>query len=221
VIVDYIDAHREEFGVEPICEVLQVAPSTYYDNKTRPPSRRSVTDAALKQEIERVYGENFEVYGAAKVWWQLHREGIACGRDRVARLMRELGICGATRVRCKRTTVAAKKAQLPADLVRRNFKVPAPNRLWVNDLTYVPIWSGFTYTAFVIDAFSQRIVGWKVSTSLATGLALDALEMAIWSRRGESLEGLVHHSDRGSQYLAIRYTARCCRPVWVATVRQV
>jgi putative transposase len=189
--------------------VLQFAPSTYYDNKSRPPSRRSVTDAELKKEIERVYEENFEVYGAEKIWWQLHREGIACGRDRVARLMRELGIFGATRTKSTRTTVPAKKPQpLPSDLVRRNFKAPEPNRLWVNDLTYVPIWSGFAYTAFVIDAFSQRIVGWKVSASLETGLALDALEMAIWSRRGESLEGLVHHSDRGSQYLAIRYTAR-------------
>jgi putative transposase len=189
--------------------VLQFAPSTYYDNKTRPPSRRSVTDAELKKEIERVYEDNFSCYGAEKVWWQLHRQGIACGRDRVARLMRELGIFGATRAKCTRTTVPAKRAQpLPADLVKRNFKTAEPNRLWVNDLTYVPIWSGFAYTAFVIDAFSQRIVGWKVSTSLETGLALDALEMAIWSRRGESLEGLVHHSDRGSQYLAIRYTAR-------------
>jgi putative transposase len=189
--------------------VLQFAPSTYYDNKSRPPSRRSVTDAELKKQIERVYEQNFEVYGAEKIWWQLHREGIACGRDRVARLMRELGIFGVTRVRCKRTTVPAKKPQsLPSDLVRRNFKAAEPNRLWVNDLTYVPIWSGFAYTAFVIDAFSRRVVGWKVSSSLETGLALDALEMAIWSRRGESLEGLVHHSDRGSQYLAIRYTTR-------------
>jgi putative transposase len=208
-VVDYIDQHRDRWGVGPICEVLQFAPSTYYDNKTRPPSRRSVDDAELKKEIERVYEENFSCYGAEKVWWQLHREGIACGRDRVARLMRELGIFGATRAKGKRTTVPAKEAQpLPADLVQRNFKATEPNRLWVNDLTYVPIWSGFAYTAFVIDAFSQRIVGWKVSTSLETGLALDALEMAIWSRRGESLEGLVHHSDRGSQYLAIRYTAR-------------
>jgi putative transposase len=189
--------------------VLQFAPSTYYDNKSRPPSRRSVTDAELKKEIERVYEQNYEVYGAEKIWWQLHRDGIACGRDRVARLMRELGIFGVTRTKSTRTTVPAKKSQpLPSDLVKRNFKATAPNRLWVNDLTYVPIWSGFAYTAFVIDAFSQRIVGWKVSTSLETGLALDALEMAIWSRWGESLEGLVHHSDRGSQYLAIRYTAR-------------
>jgi putative transposase len=188
--------------------VLEVAPSTYYDNKSRPPSRRSVTDGELKKEILRVYEENFEVYGAEKIWWQLHRQGVSCGRDRVARLMRELGIYGATRQKTKRTTVAAKKAELPGDLVRRNFKAAEPNRLWVNDLTYVPIWSGFAYTAFVIDAFSQRIVGWKVAGSLETGLALDALEMAIWSRRGQPLDGLVHHSDRGSQYLAIRYTGR-------------
>jgi len=188
--------------------VLQFAPSTYYDNKTRPPSRRSVTDAELKKEISRVYEDNFEVYGAEKIWWQLHREAISCGRDRVARLMRELGIFGATRQKTKRTTVRAKKDQLPADLVNRNFKATEPNRLWVNDLTYVPIWGGFAYTAFVIDAFSQRIVGWKVSASLETGLALDALEMAIWSRRSEPLKGLVHHSDRGSQYLAVRYSTR-------------
>jgi putative transposase len=199
--------------------VLQVAPSTYYDNKSRPPSRRSVTDAQLKKEISRVYEDNFEVYGAEKIWWALHREGIACGRDRVARLMRALGIVGARRTKSTRTTVPAKKSQpLPADLVRRNFTASEPNRLWVNDLTYVPTWSGFAYTAFVIDAFSQRIVGWKASTSLETGLALDALEMAIWSRRGESLYGLVHHSDRGSQYLAIRYTARLAEAGIAASV---
>jgi putative transposase len=157
-------------GVEPICAVLQFAPSTYYDHKSRPPSRRSVSDAELKKEILRVYEENFGVYGAEKIWWQLHREGISCGRDRVARLMRELGIFGATRQKTKRTTWPAKKAPLPADLVKRNFKVTEPNRLWVNDLTYVPVWSGFAHTAFVIDAFSQRIVGWRVSASLATDL---------------------------------------------------
>lgn len=156
-----------------------------------------------------MYEENFEVYGSEKIWWQLHRDGIACGRDRVARLMRGLGLRGASRAKTARTTRPAKRPQpLPADLVRRNFRATEPNRLWVNDLTYVPIWSGFAYTAFVIDAFSRRIVGWKVSGSLETGLALDALEMAIWARRGQSLDGLVHHSDRGSQYLAIRYTTR-------------
>ena len=188
--------------------MLQFAPSTYYDNKSRPPSRRSVSDAELKKEIMRIWEENFAAYGAEKIWWQLHREGIACGRDRVARLMRQLGILGVTRHKTKRTTVVKQNQALPEDLVRRNFTAAGPNRLWVNDVTYVPIWSGFAYTAFVVDAFSQRIVGWKVSGSLETGLALDALEMAIWSRWGHSLEGLVHHSDRGGQYLAIRYTAR-------------
>jgi len=206
--VAFIDGHKEEFGVEPICRVVEVAPSTYYDNKSRPPSRRSVTDAELKKEISRVWEENFEVYGSEKIWWQLHREGISCGRDRVARLMRALGIFGVTRQKTKRTTVAKKNQALPEDRVRRNFQADAPNRLWVNDLTYVSVWGGFAYTAFVIDAFGQRIVGWKVSGSLETGLALDALEMAISTRWGRSLEGLVHHSDRGSQYTAIRYSAR-------------
>lgn len=218
-MVDYIDQHKSRWGVEPICEVLQFAPSTYYDNKSRPPSRRSVTDAELKVEIGRVFEENFGVYGAEKLWWQLHRDGVACGRDRVARLMGELGICGARRTKRTRTTVPAKKAQgLPGDLVKRNFKAVEPNRLWVNDLTYVPIWSGFAYTAFVIDAFSQRIVGWKVSPSLATEVALDALEMAIWSRQGVGLAGLVHHSDRGVQYLDIRYTTRLIDVGMVASV---
>jgi putative transposase len=167
-----------------------------------------VSDAGLKKEISRVHDANFGVYGAAKVWRQLHRDGLSCGRDRVARLMGELGIFGATRAKSTKTTKPAHSQQLPADLVKRNFKAAEPNRLWVNDLTYVPIWSGFAYTAFVIDAFARRIVGWKVSGSLETGVALHALEMAIWSRRGESLDGLVHHSDRGVQYTAIRYTAR-------------
>ncbi len=198
--------------------MLQFAPSTYYDNKSRLPSRRSVSDAELKTEIRRVWEENYDAYGAEKMWWQLHRQGIACGRDRVARLMRELGLCGVTRQKSTRTTVAKRNQALPEDLVRRNFTAPGPNRLWVNDLTYVPIWSGFAYTAFVIDAFSRRIVGWKVSGSLQTGLALDALEMAIWARWGQSLEGLVHHSDRGGQYLAIRYTARLAEAGMAASV---
>jgi putative transposase len=187
---------------------MQFAPSTYYDNLSRPPSRRSVTDAQLKVEIERIYTENFEVYGAEKVWWQIHRDGIACGRDRVARLMREMGIRGAVRTRHKRTTIPAKTPERPEDLVKRNFCVDAPNRLWVNDLTYVAITGGFAYTAFVVDAFSQRIVGWQVSGSLETSIALDALEMAIWTRRSQCLDGLVHHSDRGVQYLDIRYSTR-------------
>jgi putative transposase len=165
----------------------------------------------LKVELLRVFEDNFEVYGMEKLWRQLHREGIAVGRDRVARLMRELGIAGVVRGRKKkRTTVAAEGLQRPADLVKRNFTAPAPNRLWVADLTYVPTWSGFCYVAFVVDAFSRSIVGWRVSSSARAELALDALEMAIWARRGnrDGLKGLVHHSDRGVQYLAIRYTER-------------
>jgi putative transposase len=210
-----IDAHQHRataglrWGVEPICRVLQVAPSTYYAAKRRPPSRRAVADAALKEQIRRVYAEHYAVYGAEKVWRQLGREGVRVGRDRVARLMRELGLAGATRARTTRTTQRAPAAPLPADLVRRDFSAAAPNRLWVNGLTYVPLLrAGFAYTAFVIDAYSRRIVGWQVAASLRADLALDALEMALWARRDDPLEGLVHHSDRGGQYLAIRYTAR-------------
>jgi putative transposase len=207
--VAFIDGHRGRWGVEPICRVLQVAPSTYYAAKRRPLCRRAVEDAALKAAIRRVYREHFAVYGAAKVWRQLGREGIAVGRDRVARLMRELGLAGATRAKTPRTTrPPAAAPALPADLVRRDFTAATPNALWVTDLTYVPLRSGFAYTAFVVDAFSRRIVGWQVSSSLRVELALDALEMAIWTRRGDALAGLVHHSDRGGQYLAIRYTAR-------------
>ena len=205
----FIDAHKARWGVEPICRVLQVAPSTYYAAKRRPPSRRAVEDAGLKEQIRRVYKEQFEVYGAEKVWRQLAREGGAVGRDRVARLMGEVGIAGTTRAKTARTTVPAKAERpLPADLVRRDFTAAEPNRLWVTDLTYVPLCSGFAYTAFVIDACSRRIVGWQVSASLQVDLALDALEMAIWTRRNDSLRGLVHHSDRGGQYLALRYTTR-------------
>jgi putative transposase len=216
VVVAFIDAHQDReteglrWGVEPICAVLQVAPSTYYAAKRRPPSRRKVEDARLKARIRAVYQEHFGVYGAEKVWRQLGREGVTAGRDRVARLMRELGLAGATRAKTTRTPRPATREQaLPADLVGRDFTASAPNRLWVTDLTYVPLLqAGFAYTAFVVDACSRRIVGWQVAASLEVDLALDALEMAIWTRRGDSLEGLVHHSDRGGQYLALRYTAR-------------
>ena len=204
----YIDENRGRFGVEPICTTLQIAPSTYYAAKRRPPSARTLSDAALKPELRRVHEDNFGVYGARKLWRQLLREGIRVGRDRVARLMRELGIAGVVRGKPKRTTIPAAVAQRPGDLVDRRFRAVAPNRLWVADLTYVRTWSGFCYVAFVIDVYSRRIVGWWVSTSLRTDLALDALEMAIWARRTRDLGGLVHHSDRGVQYLAIRYTER-------------
>jgi putative transposase len=188
--------------------VLEIAPSTYYAAKARPASTRCLRDEELKVEIERVHKENFGVYGIEKVWRQLNREGVGVGRDRVARLMRDLGLEGVVRGQRKRTTVAADLDERPADLVARNFRAPAPNRLWVADLTYVSTWSGFAYVALIIDVFSRSIVGWRVSDSLRAELALDALEMAIWVRQNQELQGLVHHSDRGVQYLAIRYTER-------------
>ena len=212
----FIEKHRTTWGVEPICRVLQFAPSTYYAARKRLPCRRALRDEELKTEITRVHKENFSVYGADKVWRQLRREGIEVGRDRVARLMRSLGLEGVRRGKAKRTTVAAEAAR-PADLVERDFTAPAPNVLWVADLTYVTTWSGFCYTAFIIDVFSRRIVGWRVSRSLSADLALDALEMAVWARQGD-LQGLVHHSDRGVQYLAIRYTERLEEEGAVASV---
>jgi len=204
----FIDEQRTAFGVEPICQILAIAPSSYYAARVRPPSARAISDAALSTEISRIHAGNYAVYGARKLWRALHREGTEVGRDQVGRLMRGLGLHGAVRGRVKRTTVGSELSPRPADLVERVFTAAAPNRLWVSDLTYVSTWSGFCYTAFVIDAFSRAIVGWRVSSSLRAELALDALEMAIWSRRSEDLAGLVHHSDRGVQYLAIRYTER-------------
>jgi putative transposase len=203
----YIDEHRDRYGVEPICEHLPIAPSTYYETKKRSPSRRALRDAELEGEIERVYRDNFSCYGARKVWRQLLREGHRVARSTVERLMRKLGLQGAVRGKTRRTTTPDERASRPADLVDRNFTATRPNQLWVADLTYVATWSGFVYVAFIIDAFSRFIVGWQISTSLRTDLALDALEMAIWRRKAD-LEGLVHHSDRGSQYLSIRYTER-------------
>jgi putative transposase len=206
-----IDACRERFGVEPICRVLGVATSTYYARKHRPLSARRGRDEQLKPEIQRVWAANYQVYGARKVWRQLQRDGIRVARCTVERLMGELGLVGAVRGRPRPTTIPAEPAgPRPADLVERRFSAPAPNRLWVADLTYVRTWSGFVYAALVIDAFSRRIVGWQLATHLRTDLALDALEMAIWQRSssGAALDGLVHHSDRGGQYLAIRYTDR-------------
>jgi putative transposase len=206
--VRFINQNRERFGVEPICRTLAVAPSTYYAAISRAPSERSLRDEELKVEIERVHKENFDVYGVEKVWRQLKREDVKVGRDRVARLMADLELEGAVRGKTWRTTLPSEAGQRPADLVDRKFVATAPNRLWVADLTYVSTWSGITYVAFVTDVFSRYIVGWKVSTSLRAELALDALEMAIWARGPVDLKGLVHHSDRGVQYLAIRYTER-------------
>jgi putative transposase len=206
-MIAYIDAHRDRFGVEPICQVLPIAPSTYYAASRRPASARAVRDTQLKGEIARVHAEQFGVYGARKVWRQLHREGISVARCTVERLMGELHLQGVRRGKTRRTTTPDATAPRPADLVDRDFSAARPNQLWVADLTYVATWSGFVYVAFIIDAFSRFLVGWQASRSLRTDLALDALEMAIWRRQAQ-LEGLVHHSDRGSQYLSIRYTQR-------------
>ena len=207
-MIAYIDQNRDRFGVEPICRYLPIAPSTYYDAKKRPPSARAQRDEKLKVEIRRVHAENFGVYGARKVWRQLEREGFDLARCTVERLMRSLGLEGVRRGKKGRATIPGAEAPRPQDLVCRDFTASGPNRLWVADLTYVATWSGFAYVAFVIDVYSRFIVGWRASSSLRTDLVLDALEMALWARQRESLGGLVHHSDRGSQYLSIRYTER-------------
>jgi putative transposase len=215
-VIAYIDAHRDAFGVEPICAALTsaqlpIAPRTYYAAKSRPPSKRALSDAGLQTEIVRVHRENFGVYGARKVWRQMHREDIRVARCTVERNMRALGLTGVVRGKAMRTTIPARGAVTrPADLVERDFTAPAPNRRWVADITYVATWTGFVYVAFVSDLFSRRIVGWRASTSLRTDLALDALEQALWQRQHDEhdVTGVVHHSDRGAQYLSIAYTER-------------
>ena len=216
-MIAYIDQHKDRYGVEPICQLLPIAPSTYHAAKRRPLSARALRDQELKAEIARVHAEHFGVYGARKVWRQLHREGIAVARCTVERLMGELHLEGVRRGKTRRTTTPEQTAARPADLVDRDFAAQRPNQLWVADLTYVATWSGFVYVALVIDAFSRYLVGWQTSRSLRTNLALDALEMAIWRRQAQ-LEGLVHHSDRGSQYLSIRYTERLAEAGAVASV---
>ena len=213
-MVGFIDDHRSEYGVEPICRVLPIAPSTYYAHKTieadlTRASARAQRDVWLREEIRRVWQQNFCVYGARKVWLQLNREDFKVARCTVARLMREMGLRGAVRGRMfKVTTHSVEGADRPLDLVDRDFSASRPNELWVSDLTYVRTGGTFCYVAFVIDAFARFIVGWQVSTSLRSDLALDALEQAIAERLGTDSERLVHHSDRGSQYLSIRYTER-------------
>ena len=205
----FIDENRHRWGVEPICRVLQFAPSTYYATRKCAPASRTLRDADLKAQILRVHEENFGVYGARKVCAQLNREGNAVARCTVERLMRSLGLRGATRGRPHRTTLAGEDAGArPADLVERAFSASAPNKLWLADITYVRTWAGFVYVAFVIDCYARMIVGWQASRSLRAELCLDALEHAVWSRQGRRLDGLVHHSDRGAQYLSIRYTER-------------
>jgi len=214
----FIDAYRQGFGVEPICRTLQVAPSTYYASRCRPPSARARRDEELKVEVRRVWTENRRVYGADKVWTQLRREGVDVARCTVERLMRRLHIRGIVRGKKVYTTWPDTTSERPADLVDRQFRAVAPNHLWVADLTYVKTHSGWVYVAFVIDVFSRRIVGWQASRSLRTDLALDALEMALWTRRHEPLDNLIHHSDRGVQYLAIRYTERLAEAGAVTSV---
>jgi transposase InsO family protein len=211
-MIAFIDAHRGDYGVEPICRVLPIAPSTYHDHavKQRDPSRlpaRAQRDLALKPEILRVHAENFGVYGVRKVWRQMQREGFGIARCTVERLMRELGLQGVIRGKPVRTTVSDKAAPCPLDQVNRQFHAPAPNRLWVADFTYVATWAGFVYVAFVIDVYARYIVGWRVSRTAHAGFVLDALEQPIHKRR-PNRGGLVHHSDRGSQYLSIKYTER-------------
>jgi transposase InsO family protein len=208
----FIRENRSQYGVEPICEMLPIAPSTFYEVEARHRELdrmpvRAKRDAVLEPEISRVWNVNRRVYGAHKVWKQLNREEIPVARCTVARLMRKLGLRGAVRGKTfTTTTVPDTAAMRPRDLVDRNFTAARPNQLWVADLTYVAAWSGFVYVALVIDVFSRKIVGWRVTNSLKTDIALDALEQALWSRSDTG--GLVHHSDRGTQYLSIRYTER-------------
>jgi len=207
LIVAYIDGHKDEFGVEPICTTLQVAPSTYYAAKARLPSAMALRDAVLGPLLLALWVANYRVYGVHKMWKALHRSGEIVGRDQVARLMRQLGIQGVRRGTTVRTTRGDDKAGRHPDLVDRKFTADRPNALWVTDLTYVPTWSGVVYVCFIVDAFSRMIVGWRATTNMRTTMVLDALEMARWSR-GTALEGLVCHSDAGSQFTSIRYGER-------------
>jgi transposase InsO family protein len=224
-MIALIDEHRGQYGVESICKVLPIAPTSYYAHRARRVSSekqpaRVRRDTALRAGIQRVWDANFQVYGAKKVWQQLRREGFDVARCTVERLMRSMGLRGAVRGRAfKVTTTADLASQRPADLVKRQFIAIRPNQLWVADLTYVATWAGFVYVAFVIDVFSRRIVGWRVSRSLRSDIALDALEQALYARpeRGE----LIHHSDRGSQYLSIRYSERLADAGLVASVGSV
>jgi putative transposase len=219
-----IDAHREEFGVEPLCAQLPISASTYYAHKAR---ERDVSrlparlrrDQELSVDIQRVFDQNFRVYGARKVWRQLNRESIPVARCTVERLMAAKGLCGAVRGKKHRTTIPADPGDRPADLVKRQFTATRPNQLWVADFTYVATWAGVVYVAFVIDVYARYIVGWRVSRSMRADLVLDALEQALWARR--DARGVIHHSDRGSQYLSLRYTDRLAEVGAVPSVGSV
>ncbi len=211
--MSFIDEHRDRFGVEPICRVLQIAPSGYRRRvaQQRNPTLRSVRakrDAELIPHVEQVWQINMQVYGADKVWKQMNREGAAVARCTVERLMRRLGLRGVMRGKVVRTTISDAKAPCPLDRVNRVFKADRPNQLWVSDFTYVSTWQGWLYVAFVVDVFARRIVGWRVSSSMHTDFVLDALEQALYARQPERDDALIHHSDRGSQYVSIRYTER-------------
>ncbi|MDO3445416.1 IS3 family transposase [Agrobacterium sp. V1] len=212
-MISSIDEHRSVLGVEPICRLLPIAPSTYYEVVAKRTdvgrlSARERNDIAMKVEIRRVFNQNFQVYGVRKVWRQLQREGFDIARCTVARVMRMMGLQGIIRGKPIKTTVSDKSAPCPLDRVNRHFKAPAPNMLWLSDFTYVATWQGFVYVAFVIDAFAHRIVGWRASRTAHAGFVLDALDQAIHDRRPVKRGGLVHHSDRGSQYVSIRYSER-------------
>jgi putative transposase len=215
-MIAFIDAHREALGVEPICKVLPIAPSTYRSHAAlrRDPlkgSARARRDAALRAKIRRVFDDNFQVYGVRKVWRQLNREGENVARCTVARLMKAMGLRGAVRGKPVKTTVSDRSAPCPLDKVNRQFEAPRPNALWVSDFTYVATWQGFVYVAFVIDTFARRIVGWRASRTAHAGFVLDALEQALCERRPVHGGGLVHHSDRGVQYVSIKYTERLAK----------
>lgn len=212
-MIAFIDDNRAFHGVEPICSVLPIAPSTYHKHvaERRDPTRlsaRAQRDVALKPEIARVFVENFAVYGVRKVWRQMQREGFGIARCTVERLMRDMGLAGVIRGKPVRTTISDKAAPCPLDHVNRQFHAPAPNMLWVSDFTYVSTWSGFVYVAFVIDVYARYIVGWRVSRTAHASFVLDALEQALHDRRPAHRGGLIHHSDRGSQYVSIKYTER-------------
>jgi|TARA_R110000803_G_scaffold114446_1_gene182930 putative transposase len=212
-MIAFIDKYRGNHGVEPICKLLPIAPSTYHDHvaKQRDPSRlsaRAQRDILLKPEVARVFTENFRVYGVRKVWRQMKREGFDVARCTIERLMRDMGLQGVIRGKPVRTTISDKTAVCPLDHVNRQFHAPAPNRLWVSDFTYVATWAGFVYVAFVIDVYARYIVGWRVSRTAHASFVLDALEQALHDRSPTHRGGLIHHSDRGSQYVSIKYTER-------------
>ncbi|CAO1651267.1 Integrase core domain protein (plasmid) [Parasphingorhabdus sp. NYA22] len=212
-MITFIDDNRGSYGVEPICKLLPIAPSTYYSHvaKRQDPSRmsaRAQRDILLKPEVARVFAENFGVYGVRKVWRQMKREGYDIARCTVERLMHDMGLAGVIRGKPVRTTVSDKAAPCPLDHVNRQFHSPAPNMLWVSDFTYVATWAGFVYVAFVIDVYARYIVGWRVSRTAHASFVLDALEQALHDRRPTHRGGLIHHSDRGSQYVSIKYTER-------------